>query len=145
MRRRLLLALVGLTAAILIGAVIPLGLRASAHDYSGYVEDAQSRARLAAAAAEELLADNLAGPELGQDLAAAAHSGDSLAILSPGGTVIRSAGPPVVIPHHLVGQADRSGTLVTDVSHDQVLVVVPVRSGGTTVGIVALRRPTRAA
>jgi hypothetical protein len=29
-RRRLLLALVGLTGAILIGAVIPLGLRASA-------------------------------------------------------------------------------------------------------------------
>jgi hypothetical protein len=50
-RRRLLLALVGLTGAILIGAVIPLGLRASAHDYNGYVEDAQSRARTAAAAA----------------------------------------------------------------------------------------------
>jgi hypothetical protein len=59
-RRRLLLALVGLTAAILIGAVIPLGLMASAHDYSGYVEDAQSRARMAAAAAEEWLADHLA-------------------------------------------------------------------------------------
>ena len=51
MRRRLLLALVGLTGAILTGAVIPLGLRASAHDYAGYVEDAQSRARMAAAAA----------------------------------------------------------------------------------------------
>src|SRR5215471_17434809 len=72
MRRRLLLALVGLTSAILIGAVIPLGLRASAHDYTGYVEDAQSRARTAAAAAEELLADRLSGPELGQDLTAAA-------------------------------------------------------------------------
>jgi len=48
-RRRLLLALVGLTAAILVGAVIPLGYKASAHDYSGYMEDAQSRARMAAA------------------------------------------------------------------------------------------------
>jgi len=140
-RRRLLLALVGLTGAILIGAVIPLGLRASAHDYTGYVEDAQSRARTAAAAAEELLADRLSGPELGQDLTAAAHGGDGLAILSPGGATIRRAGHAVVVPAYLMGQAERSGTLVTDVAHDRVLVVVPVRSGGRTVGFVALFRP----
>jgi signal transduction histidine kinase len=140
-RRRLLLALVGLTGAILIGAVIPLGLRASAHDYTGYVEDAQSRARTAAAAAEELLADRLSGPELGQDLAAAAHRGDGLAVLSPHGATLRRAGPRVVVPASLLGQAERSGTLVTDVAHDRVLVVVPVRTSGQTVGFVALFRP----
>ncbi len=142
MRRRLLLALVGLTAAILIGAVIPLGLRASAHDYSAYVEDAQSRARTAAAAAEEWLADHLAGSGLSQDLASAAHSGDGLAILSPDGSVIRTAGPRVAVPRRLIAQAERSGTLVTDVFHDRVLVVVPVRSAGQIAGIVALLRPT---
>ncbi len=31
---------------------------------------------------------------------------------------------------------------MTDVAHDRVLVVVPVRSGGQTVGAVALLRPT---
>jgi signal transduction histidine kinase len=142
MRRRLLLALVGLTAAILIGAVIPLGIKASAHDYSAYLEDAQSRARSAAAAAEELLADRVAGAGLGQDLAAARRGGDGLAILSPSGRVIHSAGPPVRVPARLIGRADRSAALVTDVADDQVLVVVPVRSGHATVGIVALRRPT---
>ena len=141
MRRRLLLALVGLTGAILIGAVIPLGLRASAHDYNGYVEDSQSRARTAAAAAEELLADRLSGRELGQDLAAAARSGDGLAVLSPHGATLRRAGAPVVVRASLLGQAERSGTLVTDVAHERVLVVVPVRSGGQTVGFVALFRP----
>ncbi len=142
MRRRLLLALVGLTAAILIGAVIPLGIKASAHDYSAYLEDAQSRARSAASAAEELLADRLVGAGLGQDLAAARRGGDGLAILSPSGRVIRSAGPPVRVPARLIGRADHSAALVTDVADDQVLVVVPVRSGRVTVGIVALRRPT---
>jgi signal transduction histidine kinase len=140
-RRRLLLALVGLTGAILIGAVIPLGLRASAHDYTGYLEDAQSQARTAAAAAEELLADRLSGPELGQDLAAAAHRGDGLAVLSSHGATLLKAGPPVVVPAYLMGQANRSGTLVTNVAHDRVLVVVPVRSGGQTLGFVALFRP----
>jgi signal transduction histidine kinase len=141
-RRRLLLALVGLTGAILIGAVIPLGLKASAHDYSSYVEDTQSRARTAAAAAEELFADHLSGSELSQDLAAADHGGDGLAVLSPDGGVLKRAGPPVVVPPRLIGQAERSGAAVTDVSHDRVLVVVPVRSGGQTVGVVALLRPT---
>jgi signal transduction histidine kinase len=141
-RRRLLLALVGLTAAILIGAVIPLGLRASAHDYAGYVEDAQSRAMMAGAAAEEVLADHVSGSGLSHALTAAAHGGDGLAVLSPGGAVIRRAGPPVVVPSRLIGQAERGDRPVTDVSHDRVLVVVPVRSGGQTVGVVALLRPT---
>jgi signal transduction histidine kinase len=142
-RRRLLLALVGLTTAILIGAVIPLGVRASAHDYAAYLEDAQSRARMAAAAAEEVLADHVSGSELSQDLTAAAHGGDGLAVLSPGGAhVIRRAGPPVAVPLRLIGQAERTDRAVTDVSHDRVLVVVPVRSGGQTVGVVALMRPT---
>ncbi len=142
MRRRLLLALVGLTTAILIGAVIPLGLKASAHDYSAYVEDAQSRARAAAAAAEEVLADHLAGSELSQDLTAAGRGGDGLAILSPDGGVIRRAGPPAVVPRRLIVQAEGSDALVTDVAHDRVLVVVPVLSRGRIVGIVALFRPT---
>jgi signal transduction histidine kinase len=141
-RRRLLLALVGLTGAILIGAVIPLGLKASAHDYSSYVQDTQSRARMAASAAEEVFADRLSGAELNQDLAAAGRSGDGLAVLSPDGSVLRRAGPPVVVPPRLIGQAVRSAALVTDVSHDRVLVVAGVRRGGRAVGVVALLRPT---
>jgi hypothetical protein len=144
-RRRLLLALAGLTAAILIGAVIPLGYQASAHDYSAYVEDAQSRARSAAAAAEELLADQLTGTEPLRDRAAAVaagHGGDGLAILSPGGRVIARSGPRVVVPRAEIRRAARRRRLVSTVSHDHVLVVVPVLSGGTTVGIVALLRPT---
>src|SRR5215472_2944598 len=66
---------------------------------------------------------------------------DGLAILSPRGATIRRAGPAIVVPAYLMGQAGRSGALVTDVAHDRVLVVVPVRSGGRTVGFVALFRP----
>src|SRR5262249_48896466 len=139
-RRRLLLALAGPTAAILIGAVIPLGYKASEHDYSAYVEDAQSRARSAAAAAEELLADHLAGTERGQDRAtavAAVHGGDELVILLADGRVIARAGPRVAVPREEIRRASSRRSVVTTVSHDRVLVVVPVRSGGTTVGTVA--------
>jgi signal transduction histidine kinase len=142
LRRRLLLALVGLTTVILIGAVAPLGLQASAHDYTAYVEDAQARTRTAAAAAEELLADHRRDAGLGHDLAAAGRGGDSIAVLSPDGRVIRQSGARIAVPRRVLRQAAHSGTLRTEVSQDRVLVVMPVRSGGRTLGVVALLRPT---
>ena len=142
MRRRLLLAFLGLTTVILIGAVAPLGLQASAHDYSAYVEDTQAQARTAAAAAEELLADHLRGGGLGQDLTAVRHAGDSAAILSPRGAVIRKVGGRLAIPRSLIGQALRSGSPLTEVSHDRVLVIIPVSGDGRNLGVVALLRPT---
>src|SRR5258707_1250399 len=62
MTRRILLAFVGLTMAILAAAVIPLGIEATAHDYHDYVEDSVNRARTAAGSAEEWLGDNNRGP-----------------------------------------------------------------------------------
>jgi signal transduction histidine kinase len=143
MRKRIMIALVGLTAAILVGAVVPLGLKASAHDYASFVEDAQSRTRTATAAAEELLADNLAGPELSRDVTAAARQGDGIIVMSAAGAVIRRSGRRFSVPPAMLSRARSSGDLVTQVLNDQVLVVAPVRSNGLTVGLTALMRPTR--
>jgi signal transduction histidine kinase len=142
MRRRILVALVGLTAAILVGAVVPLGLKASAHDYAAFVADTISRTRAATAAAEELLADNLRGPELNADLAAAARQGDSAVVLLANGTVIRRAGRPFPVPRGMISRAESTANLVSAVRGDQVLVVAPVRSNGVTVGVTVLMRPT---
>jgi signal transduction histidine kinase len=143
MRRRILIALLGLTAAILVGAVIPLGYQASAHDYSSFVEDAQSRTRAATAAAEEQLADKLAGPELSRDLTSAARQGDGLIVMTATGAVIARAGRSFPVPPGMLSRARSTGDLVTTVRNDQVLVVAPVRSNGETVGMTALMRPTR--
>jgi HAMP domain-containing protein len=142
LRRRLLLAFLGLTTLILVGAVAPLGLQASAHDYSAYVEDTQAQARTAAAAAEELLADHLHDSELGQDLAAVRRAAGSAAILSPRGTVIRKAGAAFPVPRSLIERALRTGSPLTEVSHDRVLVIMPVSGDGRDLGVVALLRPT---
>ena len=142
MRKRILLAFVGLTLAILVGAVIPLGLKASAHDYAAFVADATSRTRVATAAAEELLADNLSGPELSADLAAAARQGDSVVVLLANGRVIKRVGPQFSMPPGMISRAKSTANLVWAVRNDQVLVVAPVRSNGMTVGVIALMRPT---
>jgi signal transduction histidine kinase len=143
LRRRLLLAFLGLTTLILIGAVAPLGLQASAHDYSAYVEDTQAQARTAAAAAEELLADHLRNGGLGQDLAGVRRAGGRAAILSADGAVIRQAGGQIAVSRSLIGHALRSGSPLTAVSHDRVLVIMPVRGDGRNLGVVALLRPTQ--
>ena len=142
MRKRILIALVGLTAAILVGAVIPLGLQASAHDYATFVEDAQSRTRTATAAAEELLADKLAGRELSHDLASAARQGDGMVLISASGALIRRSGRSFAVPPGMLRRARATGDLVTEVRDDRVLIVAPVRSHGVTVGVTALMRPT---
>ena len=98
MRKRILIALLGLTVAILVGAVIPLGYLASAHDYATFLDEARSRVRAATAAAEELLADKVAGTELSRDLAAAARQGDGIVVMSVSGTIIRKAGTSFVVP-----------------------------------------------
>jgi signal transduction histidine kinase len=141
-RRRLLLAFLGLTALILIGAVAPLGLQASARDYSAYVEETQAQARTAAAAAEELLSDHARDNGLQQDLDAARRAGGSIAVLSPRGTDIRAAGARIAVPGSLLGRALHSGSPVTEVSHDRILVIMPVRGDGRGLGAVALLRPT---
>jgi signal transduction histidine kinase len=142
LRRRLLLAFLGLTTLILIGAVAPLGLQASGHDYSAFVEDTQARARTVAAGAEELLADHRRDAGLSSDLAAARRSGGGAAILSPHGAIIREAGARMAVPRSLIGQALRSGSPLTEVSHDRVLVIMPVGGDGRNLGVVALQRPT---
>ena len=142
MRRRLLLAFLGLTTLILIGAVAPLGLQASAHDYSAYVEATQAQARTVAAAAEELLGDHLRDSDLGRDLAAARRSGGSATILSPRGAVIRKAGAVVAVARSRIARALRSGAPLTEVSHDRVQVIMPVSGDGRGLGVVVLVRPT---
>jgi signal transduction histidine kinase len=143
MRRRILIALLGLTAAILVGAVIPLGYQASAHDYATFVDEARSRTRAATAAAEELLADKLAGPELSRDLTSAARQGDGVIVMAATGAVIARAGRSFTVPPGMLSRARSTGDLVTAVRNDQVLVVAPVSSDGETVGVTALMRPTR--
>lgn len=143
MRKRILIALLGLTVAILVGAVIPLGYQASSHDYTTFVDEARSRVRAATAATEELLADKLAGPELNRDLAGAGRQGDSMVVMSVSGTIIRKAGPSFVVPAGMLSRARSTGDLVTAVRNDRILVVAPVRSNAETVGITALMQPTQ--
>jgi signal transduction histidine kinase len=141
MTRRILLAFVGLTVAILAAAVIPLGIEATGHDYHDYVEDSISRAQTAAGTAEEWLGDHSNGPVLGDLVAASRRGGDRLVILSTAGKVLATGRPAFPLPASLITQAKTGATSSRRID-DQLIVVVPVREAGPVLGEIALVRPT---
>jgi signal transduction histidine kinase len=143
MTRRILLAFVGLTMAILAAAVIPLGIEATAHDYHDYVEDSLNRARTAAGSAEEWLGDQTRGPVLGDLVATAQHAGDGMVILDASGRVLVTGRLDVPIPGSMTAQA-RSGKTATRLIGDHLIAVVPIREEGPVLGAVVVVRPTQA-
>ncbi len=143
MTRRIVLALLALTAAVLIGAVVPLALQAVAHIRDAFINSATSTARSVAVVAEDKLGSHSALPALRAAVRSAARQDDELLILN-------SKGQPVVghlIPHDnwraLAATAIQSGTLTSKLTKDRIIVVQPVdgRIGGQTVGLVVLERP----
>jgi signal transduction histidine kinase len=143
MTRRILLAFVGLTMAILAAAVIPLGIEATAHDYHDYVEDSLNRARTAAGSAEEWLGDNNRGPVLSDLVSAARRAGDGMVILGASGQVLVTSRPDVTIPGSMTAQAG-AGKTVTRLIGDHLIAVVPIREEGPVLGEVVVVRPTQA-
>ena len=65
MTRRILFMLLGFTAIVLVGAVVPLTLNATSHDRSSFIQAAAGMARTDAAVAQAQL-DQLAEPETAQ-------------------------------------------------------------------------------
>jgi signal transduction histidine kinase len=140
--QRILLALLALTASLLVGAVVPLGLKATAHDRASFLDDTRATARSAAAVAEEQLADNHPDPGMASVLAAARREGDDLLVVNAGGHVVTATGAHRPAWQGLIGEATEHAEPVTEVAGERVIVVVPVRDTGPVVGTVVLARST---
>ena len=92
MTRRIALTFVAVIAALLVLAVVPLGVSMTSNEQSSFRYDAQSTALQVAAAAEEYLADHR--PAAGMDAAvgAAVAQGDCVAVFWPSGALAASSG-----------------------------------------------------
>ncbi len=141
MTGRILLALLALTASLLVGAVVPLGLKATAHDRASFIDDTKATARSAAAVAEEQLADNHPVPAMASVLAAARRKGDDLLVLDSRDRVVTGLGSRTAW-RSLVGEAAEHRAPVTEVAGGRVVVVIPVQDTGPVVGTVVLARST---
>ena len=88
MTRRIVLALLALTAAVLVGAVVPLALQAVAHERDAFINAAEATARSVAVIAEDKLGDRAADPALEAAVHSAAKQSDELLVLKQGRYVV---------------------------------------------------------
>ncbi|HEV2636370.1 MAG TPA: HAMP domain-containing sensor histidine kinase [Actinocrinis sp.] len=92
MTRRIALAFAAVIAALLVLAVVPIGVSMTANEQSSFRYDAQATALQVAAAAEEYLADHRPATGMNAAVGAAASLGDCVAVFQPGGAVVASSG-----------------------------------------------------
>jgi signal transduction histidine kinase len=146
--RRVGAALLVLTLAILVAAVVPLALGAIAHERDSFVQDTARTAASIAGIAEARLGDRVTDdPALTAALTTAARQGDELLILNNKGKVVVSRG----MPHdpgwqELVAASQTQNDPTTELTSDRVIAVQTVwnngKLAGTAIGAVVLERPT---
>ncbi len=148
MTRRVAAALLVLTLALLIAAVVPLALGAIAHERDSFVEDTARTAASIAGIAEARLGDGVADdPALSAALVTAARQGDELLLLnSHGGVVVSQGVPRDAAWRQLVAQSTLQNDPTTELTNDRVIAVQTVwddgKLSGTAIGTVVLERPT---
>ncbi len=111
MTRRILLVLLGFTAVIITGAVVPLALNAVAHDRASFQQAVAGTVRTdAAVALARLVHPSDPYPPLVSVLGQARQAGDKLLILKADGTVMADEGMPPGSWKGMAEQADQDGS-----------------------------------
>lgn len=90
MSRRIALTFLVLTTALLVLAVVPLGVLMTARERVSFRDDQQAATRAIAAAAEEHLSDHRSAAVMGTELHAAAEAGDCAAVYDGSGRLVAS-------------------------------------------------------
>ena len=149
MTRRIALALVLLTAAVLVAAVVPLALGAIAHERDAFVQDSVRTANSIASLAREPLENHGDGPALSDAMRDAEHNGDDVIVQNRYGQLVPklSRGEPVNDAwRKLLAEAAGQQGAITDLTKNAVIVVEPIlgsgKLSGTQIGAVVLERPT---
>ncbi len=148
MTRRVAAALLVLTLAILVAAVVPLALGAIAHERDSFVQDTARTAASISGIAEARLGDRVTDdPALAAALTTAARQGDELLILNDQQKSVVSQGT-LREPgwRQLVAASRTQNDPTTKLTADRVIAVQTVwddgNLGGTAIGTVVLERPT---
>jgi signal transduction histidine kinase len=148
MTRRVAAALVVLTLALLVAAVVPLALGAIAHERDSFIQDTARTAASISGIAEARLGDGLADDRaLSAALVTAARQGDELLLLNSSGQVVVYRGQPQDPAwRQLVAQSTQQNDPTTELTNDRVIAVQTVwddgKLSGTAIGTVVLERPT---
>jgi signal transduction histidine kinase len=155
MTRRILLTLLAFTAAVLVGAVVPLTLDSASHDRASFIQATAGMVRSDALIAQARLEGKGDAP-LVTLISQVRAAGDGLLILSgrcPGQALIKDEGMPPGNWRQLACQANRQAIAVsraqpiqpiTLIAGSRVVAAMPAFNGAhVLVGTVILARSTR--
>jgi signal transduction histidine kinase len=146
MTKRILAALLALTAALLIAAVVPLAVKATQHDQESYVSATEATAHSLAAVADEHLSVNKIDPRFQAAMRPYRNQGDEIVIASPSMSVVTGTGKPVVGWQTLASKAMVTTTSQTEVTKTRVVVAELIWPedihSSNPIGVVVLERPT---
>ena len=144
MARRIAAGVVALIALLLAIVAVPLGLITAAHDSRAFTGEAVSAATSLASVAEEKIADHSGGPALDADISQLRQGGDQIAVYDQAGRWFAGTPARPAVPAAAVGRALARLTPATYPAGDAMLVLAPVLldETGSTVGVVAISRPT---
>ncbi len=147
MTRRIVVALVLLTMAVLGAAVVPLGLGAIAHARDAFVYGTARTAASIAGIAEARLSSDTPDPALLKAMVSAARQHDELLLLDKHGHVVVAQGVPSNGDwRKLAAQATQQTGPSTELTKGQAIAVQIVWGSGalsgTPIGTVVLERST---
>jgi signal transduction histidine kinase len=141
--RRIALTFVALITALLVLAVVPLGVSITANERQSFRFDTISAARQVSAGAEEYLADHHPATAMRRALDAAASQGDCVAVYTPQDTLITSSGCAAASDKQsraLVPQARAAESEVLGQDGPWLQVAVPIGDDQEYAGTVVLAR-----
>jgi signal transduction histidine kinase len=144
MTRRIVLAVLGLIAAILGTVALPLGLLTSAQDRRNYTDGAVTATASVANLAEEQLNDGTSSQPLHRLVATLAGAGDLISVYDQFGGKIAGTAPVPAVRQSWLTSARSATVPAVHTVEDAIVVVAPVRNdtGTGNIGTVVLARPS---
>jgi signal transduction histidine kinase len=143
MSRRIALTFVALITALLVLAVVPLGVSITANDRQSFRYDTVSAAHQVSSSAEEYLADHHPTTAMDAALSAAAKRGDCAAVYGPDDALLATtdcAAAGSEDTHALIGQARATRVDTTNQDGPRLQVAVPISDDSEYAGTVVFAR-----
>jgi signal transduction histidine kinase len=141
---RIALVIVGLVTALLVAAVVPLGLSLTANERASFRFGVESATRQVAAQAEEFLSDHKPPTAMNQALSEASEHGDCAVVLDASRGIAGATACPADLSAHApsLAAATRPGSDDAVTAQDGVwlLAAVPISDDGTVTGYAMLAR-----
>jgi len=142
--RRIALVVIGLVTALLVLAVVPLGVSLTANEHASFRFTVESSARDLSAAAEEHLADHDPPTAMNHALAEASERGDCALVYDASGTVVGTTSCPTDVAAHAAALADAPNAASDNAAFaqdgDWLLAAVAVGDDGKHAGTAVLAR-----